>query len=43
MVPAVAVGGYVGAQFAKRAPQHVLRGIVVAAGFGLAFYYFFKG
>jgi uncharacterized membrane protein YfcA len=43
MVPAVAVGGYVGVQTAKRAPQQVLRWIVVAAGFGLSVYYFVKG
>jgi len=43
MVPAVAVGGYVGVQTAKRAPQQVLRWIVVAAGLGLSIYYFVKG
>eukprot|EP01035_Chromulina_nebulosa_P056900 gene56900-77981_t len=36
MVPAVALGGYVGVQTAKRAPQQVLRWIVVAAGLGLS-------
>lgn len=43
MVPAVAIGGYVGVQTAKRAPQQVLRWIVVAAGLGLSGYYFVKG
>lgn len=43
MVPAVALGGYAGVQTAKRAPQQVLRWIVVAAGLGLSVYYFVKG
>jgi uncharacterized membrane protein YfcA len=43
MVPAVAAGGYVGVQTAKRAPQQLLRWIVVAAGLGLSIYYFVRG
>jgi hypothetical protein len=43
MVPAVALGGYAGVQTAKRAPQQVLRWVVVAAGLGLSIYYFVKG
>jgi len=43
MVPAVALGGYAGVHAAKRAPQALLRWIVVAAGLGLAIYYFVTG
>ncbi|KQW27927.1 hypothetical protein ASE36_15770 [Rhizobium sp. Root274] len=43
MIPAVAVGGYAGVAVAKKVPQAVLRWIVVAAGLGLAAYYFFTG
>ena len=43
MVPAVALGGYAGVHAAKRAPQSVLRWIVVAAGLGLSIYYFVTG
>lgn len=43
MVPAVALGGYSGVSLAKRVPQEVLRWLVVAAGTGLAIYYFVTG
>jgi uncharacterized membrane protein YfcA len=43
MVPAVALGGYVGVHAAKRVPQAALRWIVVAAGLGLSIYYFLTG
>ncbi|GEO85867.1 MULTISPECIES: sulfite exporter TauE/SafE family protein [Alphaproteobacteria] len=43
MVPAVALGGYAGVSLAKRVPQSVLRWLVVAAGVGLAIYYFVTG
>lgn len=43
MVPAVALGGYAGVHAAKRAPQAVLRWIVVAAGLALSIYYFVTG
>lgn len=43
MIPAVALGGYVGVAIARRVPQGVLRWIVVAAGLGLAGYYFVTG
>lgn len=41
MIPAVAIGGYAGVTMAKKVPQNVLRWMVVAAGLGLAAYYFF--
>lgn len=40
MIPAVAAGGYAGVAVAKKVPQSVLRWMVVAAGLGLAVYYF---
>ncbi len=43
MVPAVALGGYVGVWAAKRVPQAVLRGFVIAVGLLLAAYYFATG
>lgn len=43
MVPAVAIGGYAGVSMARRVPQEVLRWLVVAAGAGLALYYFVTG
>jgi uncharacterized protein len=43
MIPAVAAGGYAGVAVAKKVPQGVLRWIVVAAGLGLAVYYFVTG
>lgn len=43
MLPAAALGGYAGVAMAKRAPQKLLRLLVIAAGFSLAIYYFFKG
>jgi len=36
------VGGYLGARVAQRIPKYVVRWIVVAIGFGLAGYYFYK-
>ncbi len=43
MIPAVAAGGYAGVAVAKKVPQSVLRWMVVAAGLGLAVYYFVTG
>ena len=43
MIPAVAMGGYAGVAMAKKVPQTVLRWLVVAAGLGLAAYYFLTG
>jgi uncharacterized membrane protein YfcA len=43
MIPAVALGGYVGVWAAKRIPQPVLRGFVIAVGLLLAIYYFVSG
>jgi uncharacterized membrane protein YfcA len=39
---ACAIGGYVSARFARLVPQPVLRGIVIAIGFGMAAWYFYK-
>jgi hypothetical protein len=38
-----AVGGYTSARFARMVPQGVLRGTVVAIGFGMAAWFFWKG
>ncbi|WP_202298698.1 sulfite exporter TauE/SafE family protein [Mesorhizobium sp. 131-2-1] len=43
MIPGGALGGYAGVWIAKRVPQNVVRGFVVAVGLFLAFYYFTKG
>jgi len=43
MIPGVALGGYAGVWIAKRVPQNVVRGFVIAIGLFLAFYYFGKG
>ena len=43
MIPAVALGGYAGVWIAKRVPQNVVRGFVVAVGLFLAVYYFVTG
>ncbi|UVK39755.1 sulfite exporter TauE/SafE family protein [Mesorhizobium sp. AR10] len=43
MIPGGALGGYAGVWIAKRVPQNVVRGFVVAVGLLLAFYYFAKG
>ena len=43
MIPGGALGGYAGVWIAKRVPQSVVRGFVVAVGLFLAFYYFGKG
>jgi uncharacterized membrane protein YfcA len=36
------VGGYAGARLARRAPKALIRGIVVAVGFGLSAYSFYR-
>jgi uncharacterized membrane protein YfcA len=43
MVPGVALGGYGGVWLARRVPQPVLRGFVIAVGLLLALYYFVRG
>ncbi|KPF42836.1 sulfite exporter TauE/SafE family protein [Rhizobium sp. AAP43] len=43
MIPAVALGGYAGVAMAKKVPQSIMRWLVVAAGLGLAVYYFVTG
>jgi uncharacterized membrane protein YfcA len=43
MVPGSAIGGYVGIVAARRAPQALLRWLVIAAGFALSVYYFVTG
>jgi len=37
-----AIGGYTSARLARRVPQPVLRGIVIAIGFGMAAWFFWK-
>jgi len=37
-----AIGGYTSARFARRIPQPILRGIVIAIGFGMAAWFFWK-
>jgi hypothetical protein len=37
-----AVGGYTSARFARRIPQPVLRGLVIAIGFGMATWFFWR-
>jgi uncharacterized membrane protein YfcA len=37
-----AIGGYTSALFARRIPQPILRGIVIAIGFGMAAWFFWK-
>ncbi len=39
---ACAIGGYTSARFARMIPQRVLRAIVIAIGFGMAGWYFWK-
>ena len=39
---ACAIGGYMSARFARMIPQSVLRAIVIAVGFGMAAWYFWK-
>ncbi len=39
---ACAVGGYTSARFARMIPQPVLRGIVIAIGFSMAAWYFYR-
>lgn len=43
MIPGGALGGYAGVWIAKRVPQNLVRGFVIAVGLFLAFYYFTKG
>ena len=43
MVPGVALGGYGGVWLARRVPQPILRGFVIAVGLLLALYYFVRG
>jgi uncharacterized membrane protein YfcA len=43
MIPAVAIGGWYGVWIAKRVPQPILRGFVIAIGLLLAVYYFVTG
>src|SRR5690606_37729019 len=43
MIPAVALGGWSGVWVAKRAPQTLVRGFVIAVGVLLAIYYFVTG
>ncbi len=42
MVVAAILGGYLGARVARRMPAQYVRWAVIAIGFGLATYYFFK-
>jgi uncharacterized protein len=42
MAAAASVGGYVGAHSARRVDRKLVRAIVVAIGFGLAGYYFYR-
>lgn len=42
MIPGGALGGYAGVWLAKRVPQNVVRGFVIAVGLFLAIYYFVK-
>ena len=43
MVPAVALGGFAGVWTARRVPQGIVRGFVVAVGLFLTVYYFTRG
>ena len=43
MVPAAALGGWSGVWAARRVPQPVIRGLVVAVGIALTVYYFVTG
>ena len=43
MVPAAALGGWSGVWAARRVPQPVIRGLVVAVGIALTIYYFVTG
>jgi uncharacterized membrane protein YfcA len=42
MIPAVALGGYIGVYAAKRVPQSALRAFVIFTGIALAIYYFLE-
>jgi uncharacterized protein len=39
---ACAIGGYTSARFARLIPQRVLRGLVIAIGFGMSAWFFWK-
>jgi len=39
---ACAIGGYASARLARNIPQPVLRGVVIAIGFGMAAWFFWK-
>ena len=43
MIPGGALGGYAGVWLAKRVPQNLVRGFVIATGIFLAAYYFATG
>ena len=43
MIPGGALGGYAGVWLARRVPQAIIRGLVVAVGLLLAVYYFVTG
>jgi uncharacterized membrane protein YfcA len=43
MIPGGALGGYFGVWLARRVPQALIRGLVVAVGLLLAIYYFVTG
>lgn len=43
MIPGVALGGWSGVWLARRVPQSALRAVVIAVGFLLAAYYFWRG
>jgi hypothetical protein len=40
MIPAGALGGYMGVWVARRVPQWIMRALVVAVGLALTWYYF---
>jgi len=42
MAVAATIGGYAGAHWARRLDRQLVRGIVIAIGFGLAGYYFYR-
>jgi uncharacterized membrane protein YfcA len=42
MIRGVAVGGWSGVWVARRVPQTVMRGVVIAVGLFLAAYYFWR-
>ena len=42
MAASATIGGYAGARVARRIDRRIVRGIVIAIGFGLAGYYFYR-